>query len=182
VVSLSRLGGEVPAGMTAAEDAKKLRPGGPLPLGIHPSYFRHWRPMNVSPLLRDGVFVELTAVGDTDNGVNCDATWSRVMVKKKECQAAVLTILDAPDSEPIAATIASLRVWKTKKNATKLKSVNKSIEDAKKEDEEIEAKKAASKKKAAEKRKATSELRKAAMTASVVVAMASVTTPVNLKE
>jgi hypothetical protein len=68
-----------------------------------------------------------------------------------------------------------------KKNATKLKSVNKSIEDAKKEDKEIEAKKVASKKKVAEKRKATSELRKAATTASVV-AMASATTPVNLTE
>jgi hypothetical protein len=68
-----------------------------------------------------------------------------------------------------------------KKNATKLKSVNKSIEDAKKEDKEIEAKKAASKKKVAEKRKATSELRKAATTASVV-AMVSATTPVNLTE
>jgi hypothetical protein len=140
--------------------------------------------MNVSPLLRDGVFVELTAVGDTDNGVNSNANWSRVMTKKKECEAAVLAILNAPDSEPIAATIACHRVWKTKtkKNATKLKSVNKSIEDAKKEAEEIEAKKAASKKKAAEKRKATSELRKAAMTASVVVAMASATTPVDLTE
>ena len=31
----------------------------------------------------DGVFVELTAVGDTDNGVNCDAPWSKVMTKKK---------------------------------------------------------------------------------------------------
>jgi hypothetical protein len=70
--------GEVPAGMTAAEAAKKFRVGGPLPRGIHSSYFHHWRPMNESPLLRDGVFVELTAVGDTDNGVNCDATWSRV--------------------------------------------------------------------------------------------------------
>ena len=30
--------------------------------------------MNVSPLLRDGVFVELTAVSDPDNGVNCEAT------------------------------------------------------------------------------------------------------------
>ena len=75
--------GEVPAGMTAAEAVKKFRLGGPLPRGIHSSYFRHWRPMNVSPLLRDGVFVELTAVGDTDNGVNCDATWSRAMKKKK---------------------------------------------------------------------------------------------------
>ena len=72
--------GEVPAGMTAAEAAKKFRVGGPLPRGIHSSYFHHWRPMNESPLLRDGVFVELTAVGDTDNGVNCDATWSRVCV------------------------------------------------------------------------------------------------------
>ena len=75
--------GEVPAGMTAAEAAKKFCLGGPLPRGIHSSYFRHWRPMNVSPLLRDGVFVELTAVGDKDNGVNCDATWSKVMTKKK---------------------------------------------------------------------------------------------------
>ncbi len=40
--------------------------------------------MNVLPLLRDGVFVELMAMGDTNNGVNCDATWSRVMTKKKE--------------------------------------------------------------------------------------------------
>jgi hypothetical protein len=110
--------GEVPDGMTAAEDANKLRLGGPLPRGtsgIHSSYFHHWRPMNVSPLLRDSIFVELTVVGDTDNGVNCDATWSRVMAKKKECQAAVLTILDTPDSEPIAVTIACHRMWKTKK-------------------------------------------------------------------
>ena len=170
--------GEVPAGMTAAEAAKKFRLGGPLPRGIHSSFFRHWRPMNVSPLLCDGVFVELTAVGDTDNGVNCDATWSRVMTKKKECKAAVLAILDAPDSEPIAATIACHCVWKTKKNATKLKSVNKSIKDVKKEDKQIVAKKAASKKKAAEKRKATSELRKDAATTSVV-AMARATTSVN---
>jgi hypothetical protein len=99
--------GEVPAGMAAAEDTKKLRLGGPLPRGIHSSYFRHWRPMNVSPYLCDGVFVELAAVGDMDNGANSDATWSRVMVKKKECEAAVLAILDASDSEePIA------RVWK----------------------------------------------------------------------
>ena len=40
-------------------------------------------------------------------------------------------------------------------------SVNKSTNKAKKDDEDIEAKKAANKKKAAEKRKATSELRKA---------------------
>ena len=111
--------GEVPIGMAAAEAAKKICLGGPLPRGIHSSYFRHWRPMNVSPLLRDGVFVELTAVGDTDNGVNCDATWSRVM----KCEAAVLTILDATDSdsEPIAATIACHCMWKTKKNVTTLK-------------------------------------------------------------
>ena len=50
-------------------------------------------------------------------------------------------------------------------NATKLESLNKSIEDAKKEDKEIDVKKAASKKKAVEKRKATSELRKAVTTA-----------------
>ena len=66
--------------------------------------------MNVSHHLCDGVFVEVTAVGDTDNGVNCDTTWSKVMTKKKECKAAVLTILDVPDSEPIAATIACHRV------------------------------------------------------------------------
>jgi hypothetical protein len=134
--------------------------------------------MNVSPLLRDGVFVELRAVGDTDNGVNCDATWSRIMTKKKECEAAVLATLDAKDSEPIAATIACHRVWKTKKNAAKLKLINKLINEAKKDEEEIEAKKAAIKKKAAEKRKATSELRKAATMASVA-AMAS-KTPVDL--
>jgi hypothetical protein len=173
--------GEVPVGMTAAEAAKTFRLGGPLPRGIHSSYFRHWRPMNVSPLLRDGVFVELTAVGDIDNGVNCDATWSRAMTKKKECEAALLAILDVPDSDPIAATITCHRVWKTKKNATKLKSVNKSIKDAKKEDEEIKGKKAASKEKMAEKRKVASELRKAATTASVEV-MESATTPVDLTE
>ena len=76
--------------------------------------------MNVSPLLRDGIFVEVPAVVDTDNGVSCDATWSRVMMKKKEFKAAVLAILDAFDYEPIAATIACHRVWKTKKNAAKL--------------------------------------------------------------
>ena len=53
--------GEVPAGMAAAEATKKFRLGGPLPRGIHSSYFCHWRPMNVSPLLPDGVFVELMA-------------------------------------------------------------------------------------------------------------------------
>ncbi len=131
--------GEVLAGMTAAEAAKKFCQGGPLPRSIHSSYFFHWRPVNESPLLHDGVFVELTAVGDTDNGVHCDATWSRAMTKMKECEAAVLAILDTPDSEPIAATIACHCMWKTKKNATKLKSVNKSINDAKKEDKVIEA-------------------------------------------
>jgi hypothetical protein len=113
--------GEVPAGMASAQAAKKVRLGGPLPRGIHLSYFRHWLPMNVSPLLRDSVFVELTAVGDMDNGVNHDATWSRVMTKKKACEEAVLTILDASKSEPIALTIACHRVWKTKKNKAKLK-------------------------------------------------------------
>jgi len=101
--------GEVPAGMAAAEAAKKFCLGGPLPCGIHSLYFRHWRPMNVSPFLRNGVFVELITVSDTDNGVNCDATWSR--------EAAVLAILDASYSEPIAATIPCHPVWKTKKNA-----------------------------------------------------------------
>ncbi len=68
----------------SAEAATKFRLGGPLPLGNHSLYFHHWRQMNVLPLLRDGVFVELMAMGDTNNGVNCDATWSRVMTKKKE--------------------------------------------------------------------------------------------------
>ena len=77
------------------------------------------------------------------------------MTKKKECKAVVLAILDASDMEPIVATIACHHVWKTKKNATKLKSINQSIEDAKKDEEVIEAKKVAIKKKAAEKRKAT---------------------------
>ena len=88
--------------------------------------------MNVPPLLRDGIFVEFTAVGDTDNGANCDATWRGVMTEKKECEAVVLPIFDTSDSEPIA--IACHCVWKTKKNAAKLKPVNTSIED-------IEAKK-----------------------------------------
>ena len=70
---------------------------------------------------------------------------------------------------------------KDKKNATKLKSVNKVINNVKKEDKEIEAKKATSKKKVAEKRKAALELRKAVTTASAA-AMASVTTPINLTE
>jgi hypothetical protein len=72
--------GEVPAGIEAAELAKKFRLGGPLPRGIHSPYFCHWKPMNVSPYSRDGVFVELTAVGDSDNGVNADANWKRVCV------------------------------------------------------------------------------------------------------
>ena len=33
--------GEVPAGIEAAELAKTFRLGGPLPCGIHSSYFRH---------------------------------------------------------------------------------------------------------------------------------------------
>ncbi len=90
-------------------------------------------------------------------------------MKKKECEAAVLAILDTMDSEPIVVTIACHRMWKTKKNVAKLKSVNKLVKDAKKEDKEIKTKKVASKKKAAEKRKAMSELRKAVMTVSVAV-------------
>ena len=166
--------------MAAAQAIKKFCLGGPLPHGIHLSYFCHWLPMNVSPLLCDGVFVELTAVGDTDNSVNCDTTWSRVMTKKKECKEVVLTILDAFKSEPIEATIACHRLWKTKKNAAKLKSVIKLIDKAKKDDEVIEAKKAAIEKKAAEKRMAMSELRKAVTTVRVAV-MAS-ETPVNLAD
>jgi hypothetical protein len=135
--------GEANAGVEAAELAKKFRLGGPLPRGIHSSYFRHWKPMNVSPLLRDGVFVELTAVGDTDNGVNADANWKRVIAKKRECEAAVLAILEAPDSLAISE-LTTHRVWKTKKNGAKVKSINKSIKEA-----------VAMKKKAATKRKAT---------------------------
>jgi len=41
--------GEVPDGVLAAEATKKFRLGGPLPRGIHSSYFCHWHPMNVSP-------------------------------------------------------------------------------------------------------------------------------------
>ena len=96
------------------------------------------------------------------------------MTKKKECKAVVLAILDASDLEPIAATIACHHVWKTKKNAAKAKLYNKSIEDAKKDDKNIEAKKVAIKKKVAEKRMAMSEMRMAAMTASAA-AMASET-------
>jgi len=71
-------------------------------------------------------------------------------------------------------------VWKTKKNAAKLKPVNKSIDKAKMDDEDIKAKKAATKKKAVEKRKATLELRNAAgVTMESVAAMAS-ETPVDL--
>ena len=55
--------GEVPAGVEAAELAKKFRLGGPLPRGIHSSYFRHWKLMNVLPYLRGGVFVKLTVFG-----------------------------------------------------------------------------------------------------------------------
>ena len=76
--------------------------------------------MNVSPYLHDGVFVELTAVGNKNNGVNCDATWSRVMTKKKECEVAVLAILDASDSEPIVATIACHRIMENQKECSKV--------------------------------------------------------------
>jgi hypothetical protein len=94
-------------------------------------------------LERDDVFVELTAVSDSDNGVNADANWKRVITKKRECEAAVLAILKAPDSLLILLTTTHRVVWKTKKNATKLKSINKSIEDAKKDEEVIEVKKVA---------------------------------------
>ncbi len=121
--------------------------------------------------MRDGVFVELTAVGDTDNGVNADANWKRVISKKRECEAAVLTILEAPDSLPISE-LTTHRVWKTKKNGAKVKLINKSIEDAKKNEEVIEAKKVAVaiKKKAAVKRKATT----ASVAATASIATASI--------
>ena len=153
--------GEGTAGVEAAELAKKFRLGGPLPRGIHSSYFRHWKPMNVSPLLRDGVFVELTAVGDTDNGVNADANWKRVIAKKRECEAAVLAILEAPDSLAISE-LTTHRVWKTKKNGAKVKSINKSIKEA-----------VAMKKKAATKRKATTA--SAAETESIATASIDLT-------
>ncbi len=76
-------------------------------------------------------------MGDTDNGVNCDATWSeKVRAKKKECKSAVLAILYAPESEWIAATLVCHR--KEKRLATKKKAAD------------------ATKKKAAEERKAAS--------------------------
>jgi hypothetical protein len=102
----------------------------------------------------------LTAVGDSDNGVNADANWKRVITKKRECEVAVLTILEAPHSLPILLT--THRVWKTKKNVAKLKSINKSIEDAKKDEEVIEVKKVAIKKKA--KRKERVRRRRRALT------------------
>jgi len=77
------------------------------------------------------------------------------VTKKKECKTSILAILEASKSEPIVGMIACHRVWKTKKNAAKLKLANKSINKAKKDDKIIEAKKATFKKKAAEKRKAT---------------------------
>ena len=41
--------GETSAGVAAAEAMKKFCLGAPLPRGIHSSYFRHWRLMNVFP-------------------------------------------------------------------------------------------------------------------------------------
>ena len=114
--------------------------------------------MNVSPYLRDGVFVELTAVCDSDNGVNADANWKRVITKKRECEAAVLAILEAPDSLPILLT--THRVWKTRKILAKLKSINKSIEDAKNDEEVIEVKKVAIKKKAKRKERPRQRVRR----------------------
>ena len=149
--------GEVPAGIEAAELAKKFRLGGPLPRGNHSSYFHHWKPMNVSPYLRDGVFIELMAVGESDNGVNADANWKRVITKKRECEVAVLTILEAPDSLPILLT--THRVWKTRKILAKLKSINKSIKDAKNDEEVIEVKKVAIKKKAKRKERPRQRVR-----------------------
>ncbi len=53
------------------------------------------------PHLRDGILFEVTAVGDTNNGVSRDAIWGRVMAKKKECKTGVLAVLDAPDSRTL---------------------------------------------------------------------------------
>ena len=96
---------------------------------------------------------------------------STLMPKKKECEAAVLAILEAPASLPISLLMTH-RVWKTKKNAAKMKSINKLIEDAKKNEEVIEAKKVAVaiKKKSAVKRKATT----ASVAATASIAMASI--------
>jgi hypothetical protein len=79
------------------------------------------------------------------------------------------------------ATIACHRVWKTKKNAANLKLVNKLINEAKKDDKDIETKKTATKKKAAEKRKTKPELMKAGVTMVSAAAMAS-ETPIDLTE
>ncbi len=81
-------------------------------------------------------------MGNTNNGVNCDATWSKVMTKKKVCMAAVLAILDVPNSEPIGGTLVCHH--KAKRSVTKKKAAD------------------ATKKKAVEKRKAGLELRKVA--------------------
>ena len=56
-----------------------------------------------------------------------------------------------------------------KKECGKVETVTKSIDEAKKDDKVIKAKKAAIKNKVAEKRKTTSELRKAVTTTRVVV-------------
>ncbi len=60
---------EFPAGVATAEAAKKFCLGGPLLHGTDLSYFCHWRPMNVSPHLQDGVFVEVMEVGVMPRGV-----------------------------------------------------------------------------------------------------------------
>jgi len=69
--------------------------------------------------------------------VSTVATWSRVMTKKRECKAAVLTNLDAPDSELITATLAFNCIWKTenKEECSKARLINKLMADAKKDDE-----------------------------------------------
>ncbi len=82
----------------------------------------------------------------------------------KASNTTVLAILDTANLEPIAATIACHCMWKTKKNVTKAKLINKLIADAKKDDDEIKAKQAATKKKVAGKRKATVEMTKALAT------------------
>jgi hypothetical protein len=157
--------GEVSAGVAAAEAAKKFCLGGPLPCGIHFSYFHHQSPTNVPPYLCDGMFVELTAVGVMDIGVNCNATWSKVMTQEKECKVSILAILDAQDSEPIAATLTCHLVWNLRKMRQRHNQLTSQLLMPRRIMSRLRGKKAVTKKKVAKKRKATSELRKVATTA-----------------
>jgi hypothetical protein len=88
----------LPDGVNVAESMNKFCLGGSLPRRLKSSYFCHRRPMAESPHLRDGILFEVTVVGDTNSGVSCDAIWRRVMAKKKECETAVLAVLDTNNS------------------------------------------------------------------------------------